>query len=336
MKRFGFLFLCFIVCMTPTSGHAEATETAKLYQDTETLLVNNQFDTLENQAVEYRKTNPRFPGGAEKLYVMYDALGATKEESSCGCGGYESPYTFDVKAVAIQKWITAQPQSLTARLAMAKLLISYAWAARGGGYSDTITEEMAKHYAERLQAAAAYVKGLDPKLDPQIFSIYIKLARGSQNARALMDAIYIEGTKTFPQYYHLYASRADILQEKWFGGPGELQEYTQSLLTSPGGEIGQIAYSIAAVRLFYQYKGSEVYSRTGLLWPKVRETFAVREKVYGLDNADWNVLLAFSVDANDQASAHEILPHVGTNWDKGVWHDKATFDSAVAWASWQP
>jgi hypothetical protein len=189
-------------------------------------------------------------------------------------------------------------------------------------------------YGERLTAAAAYIKGIDPKSDPQIYGILTTLARASSSPRPALDAIYAAVTKEYPRWFISYGNRADILQQKWFGQPGELASYTQSLLlSSPGGEDGEIAYSYLAQRLVGQYKRDEIFEATGLTWPLVKEAYAVREKRYGMNNSNWNVLLEMAVSARDITYAKTALRHIGNDWDASVWKQKQYFDSVVAWAN---
>ena len=136
-----------------------------------------------------------------------------------------------------------------------------------------------------------------------------------------MDAVDDAATKSFPRYFHFYADRAELLQQ-WLGDAGELENYTQSLLDNPAGEDGQIAYTYAASRLSFQYSREDIFAKTGLVWSQVKNAYATRQKLYGLNNHDWNVFLELAVSGNDKPAAIEALSHIGNDWDKAVWRDK--------------
>jgi hypothetical protein len=134
---------------------------------------------------------------------------------------------------------------------------------------------------------------------------------------------------TIPDFFHFYADRANMLQEKWFGRPGELARYTQSLLSSPGREDGQIAYTYVAGRLSAQYTRENIFEKTGLIWPLLDDAYLTRDRLYGLRSTDLNIWLNYAIAANDIAVAAELVARIGGDWDRSVWGSKDAFDAAV-------
>ena len=329
---FGLIFICLIsfFCIAPPSARAEPDVIQAFYRQVEPMLMARRFVELDAMADDFRKSDARFLGGDQKLRHFYYGLGSI-EGQTCGCGGYESSISFEQKEPLVRQWLAKRPQSIAAHIVMARMLTNYAWRARGHGYADTVTDDQEKNYEDRLAQAAVYVKGMNPKDDPQIYGIYTTLARASANARPTLDSIYTDVTKQFPRWFISYSNRADILQQKWFGQPGELAAYTQSLLLSPGGEEGKIAYSYVADRLVGQYRWEELFTVTGLKWPLVKEAYAIREKKYGMNNNNWNILLSLAVAGRDMPTAKIAVQHIGNDWDTEVWKDKRYFDQTVAW-----
>ncbi|MFZ6753910.1 hypothetical protein ACO0KY_11115 [Undibacterium sp. Dicai25W] len=289
-----------------------------------------RFIELDAMADNFRKSDARFPGGDQKLRHFYYGLGSIEGET-CGCGGYETLVSFEQKELLVREWLVKKPQSIAAHIVMAKMLINYAWRARGHGYANTVTYNQEKIYKDKLTQAGILMKSLNPKDDPQIYGIYTTIARASSNPRPKLDSIYAEVTKQYPSLFISYSNRADILQEKWFGQPGELSAYIQSLLSSPGGENGKIAYSYVADRLIGQYSWQELYTVTGLTWPLVKEAYATREKKYGMNNNNWNILLSLAVAGRDIPVAKMAIQHIGDDWDSDVWREKKYFTQTVAW-----
>ncbi len=127
------LFAC--LCIAPSSSHAEPDAIQAYYNQIEPLLMSERFDVLDSMAGKLRQTDERFPGGDQKLFHFYNGLALIKEQT-CMCGGYQSSIPFASKEPILKKWLARKPQSLAARITMARMLINYAWVARGVGYAS--------------------------------------------------------------------------------------------------------------------------------------------------------------------------------------------------------
>jgi hypothetical protein len=71
----------------------------------------------------------------------------------------------------------------------------------------------------------------------------------------------------------------------------------------------------------------------GLSWPLIRSGYAVRERLYGLRNRDWNALLNLALAGVDRETAKTALAKIGENWDPVVWKERSYFDYAAEWSS---
>ena len=103
------------------------------------------------------------------------------------------------------------------------------------------------------------------------------------------------------------------------------------LLQDPGGDVGRMAYSFIAIQQFGRYRRPEFYEKIGLKWAHVKAGFELREKRYGLSNADWNLLLYFAGAALDRATGRRAAEHIGDDWASWLWREKKVFDGNVAW-----
>lgn len=292
------------------------------------MLQAGRFQALEAMAAELRRSDARFVGGNAKLAYFYRALGSFAGKPFAD---YESAQSFDDKRRQFKSWLKKMPNSSTARIGMAELWRARAWRERGTAYADEVRPEQWQHFNEALDNAAFYLIGVDPDTDPEVYELQIDLAKGRGAPRDSLDALYAAAVRRFPTYYYFYLQRARILEPKWFGQEGELADYVRSVLQSPGGEDGQVAYSYVAFALLRDYRPAELFTTTGLSWPAVEAAYAVREKRYGLRSMDWNALCRLAVTAGDLNAAKNALRHVGDDWDKEVWSNKQYFDSVVAW-----
>jgi hypothetical protein len=321
--------ICLLYSLVPIP--ASATEQKSSEENAESLLMAGKFDELESIAASERNPDIRFPGGTSKIRAFYGSAGAIKDD--CECVVQKDPYTFEQKHRAVEQWLTAQPNSMTARVILVQLFINYAWGGRGHGYANTVTADQWKLYGERMQQAASFLKGLDPSKDPFIYEELESVAKGLGAPRETHDAIFNEAIHNFPRYYHFYAGRAENMEEKWFGRRGELASYTQSLFSSPGGEDGQVAYTFAIRRIMTEFDRQELFEKAGVVWNLLKDSYSVREKRYGLSSSEWNALLYLSAAANDRESARKAAEHIGNDMDIELWKDPAYFAQMVAWAT---
>lgn len=332
MGRLG-LCLTGLIIIWSAVCHSEEAEIVNFNQQLESVLAAKRFNDLEIMANDFRQKDSRFRGGNAKIYHFYRALGGVSTYVSLG-GERNSP--FYKKQQLIGMWVSNQPSSLTARLAMAQLWLGYAFHWRGDRYADQVTDKQWKLFREGLDKAASYLTDIDPDKDPHAYLVLMELAKGKQYPRPALDAMYEAAVKRYPMYFHYYSLRANDLQKRWYGRDGELSDYLQSVLKVPGGDDGKVAYSYISYSLMQLYPGEELYKRTGLTWPQVKVAYATRERRYGLRIKDWNALCYLAMAGNDRKAAMEALKHVGGDWSPQIWEEKKYFDAAVAWAQAKP
>lgn len=190
---------------------------------------------------------------------------------------------------------------------MAQLWISYALLGRGVAYADDTSDEQWKRYFGRLRAALEYVHGFDPRHD--LFAYYerMSLIEVLPPSRQTLDAAYTAGVSTDPTYFPLYERKAWMLQEKWYGQPGELAQFTQSLLHAPGGETGEIAYATVASEFYKVFAGYHAYQKVGVSWPVLKSAYELKERRYGLSQQDWDAMMGYSGIAADVDFASEQI-----------------------------
>src|SRR6202035_1748768 len=97
------------------------------------MLKHEEFDKLDCVANQVRSSKERFPGGAWKIHELY--------------AGLYDPIQYPVRHATqedwsnllqkLKQWKTTRPKSITARVALARAYIRYAYDARGQGYADT-------------------------------------------------------------------------------------------------------------------------------------------------------------------------------------------------------
>src|SRR5579875_2230264 len=116
-----------VSAVPPPAAQAEEADPSEIswHQAIEAKLVEEQFDELDRIADHLRRDKVRLPGGDWKLRKFYEAL--------------DAPQLTDTDSVAhiahLEHWMTARPESITARIALATSLDRWAWVARGNGFA---------------------------------------------------------------------------------------------------------------------------------------------------------------------------------------------------------
>lgn len=344
MKRLGLLIVGAIsfAASLGSAGAADA-EIQQFYSQTQAQLAAQDFDALEAQSDELRRDDKRFAGGVSGVLLFYRALSGQSPEGN----HWRDPFrlwdgdaAFDKQRELLEAWHVAKPGSIAPQIALALLWRGYAWQARGSTYSHKVPAEQWPIFEERIAKQDEALRKAIPAgpakrdavaTDPGAYMVLLSLARDQSWTRNRLDLLYREAIGKHPTSFHLYIQRAEALEPRWFGAEGELNEYADSLLQDPGGDVGRMAYSFIAIQQYARYGRREFYEKTGLKWADVKAGFELREKRYGLSNADWNLLLYFAGAGLDRATGRRAAEQIGDDWASWLWREKKVFDSNVAW-----
>ena len=270
-------------------------------------LTREDFGILEATAARGRSLENRFPGSKTELQVFYQSF----VKDSCGQRYVGLTEEVGKARIALaQRWREEMPDSLTAKVASARLWQQYAWVGRGGGFANEVSPAEWETFSDRLKQSADLMRTVDPDRDPEAYLLLLNLSRDFSLPLPQIDAIFQRAHQRFPTYLAYYADYASLLLPEWFGQPGDLADYMKSLLGDPGGDLGAIAYARAAERLAWDMGSSTIYRDAGMTWDDVRHGFALRESRDGLDKSGWITLCYYAVMAGDRDAARAAYSHV--------------------------
>jgi hypothetical protein len=338
-KRSLIIWLSLIIAGVSSANASAATfprgtPVAEFCESVESKLLKRQFEALDGLESELRDPDIRLIGGNSQLYEFYGALGGFATQGLFSCN---SRVSFDEKRELLEEWIAAKPKSLGAHIALGQLWWNAAYKERGEGYAITVGFfQWISEYSDLYKAQSA-LANIDIRADPHGYYLSMEIAQGEfawfTNERATLDALYSEAVRAYPLYFHFYSQRAEILQVRWYGQPGELNAYEESLARLPGGDAGLVAYSFIAYKLMQNTERSILLKTNGLSWPLIQSGYAVREHLYGMRNRDWNALLNLALAGVDREAAKAAVAQIGDNWDPVVWKERRYFDYAVGWSN---
>lgn len=289
------------------------------------LLLRENFAELDKMADAVRSSKARFPGGGWKLSRFYEAV------NNGDAGGYETDADWQSHLALLQRWTAARPQSITARLALADAYLRYAWAARGGGSANTVTDQGWRLFQERTKQAAKVLADAAalPSKCPHLYELAQEVALASGADMSQQRAIFEKAIEFEPLYFAYYQRYATALLPKWGGEPGETEAFAEESYRRVGGKQGAHIYFEIASNLCGRCGD---FSADGFSWQKLQEGFAALEELYGLSLLKLNRFAFLAATYSDRAVAAKAFLRIGPNWDYTVWGTRARFELQRNWA----
>lgn len=120
------------------------------------------------------------------------------------------------------------PKSAKAQYLYGVYLIRKAWDARGGGYSDTVTQSGWQDFSAHLADAKDTLQRAI-ELDPTMADAYAELLivyKGQSNKRAAEQLIE-EASQRFPTHIEVHNNMVTLLDTRWLGAEGEALEFAR-------------------------------------------------------------------------------------------------------------
>ena len=109
------------------------------------LVQRAKYEQLESRADAYRTSKARFTNSMWKLRGFYSAFLEFPSDRD------DIHWTQFIQS--IENWVKQNPESVTAKIALALAYRGYAWKARGGGWATTVTPQGDRLVQERLALA---------------------------------------------------------------------------------------------------------------------------------------------------------------------------------------
>jgi hypothetical protein len=284
------------------------------------MLLRGNYDEIDRLAEKLRSEKTRLPGGVWKLLHLYEGLRAPDRSHP------------EDQIARLNAWIAARPQSITPRVALAEVYLKYAWAARGSGLADTVTDDGWRLFAER---AAKAKKVLDDSTNltpmcPEWFSKMQTVALAQDWDAERTAALFEQAIKFEPDYIYFYNAYTHYLLPKWDGKPGDDAAFAKKSADAVGGPKGDFLYFHIGMAVLATNNGK--VDTEDMDWGRLQRGYQALIGLYGVTNFDTNQLAMFAWRFHDRAVASEAFAQIGDKWSKGVWKKRDRFDKARAWA----
>jgi hypothetical protein len=295
------------------------------------MLKDGKFAELDCVADRARSGKERFSGGAWKIHELY--------------GGLYEPVQYPVKHATqddwnnllqrLEAWVTARPKSITARVALARAYLMYAYDARGHGFANTVSDSGWKLFENRTTQAKQILDEAST-LPTKCPEWYVDMLLVAQNQSWDMDrarALFDEAFKFEPGYYYNARVLAAYLLPKWSGEEGATEKFTQEVADRVGGDQGDALYfEVASANYVICGCGDD----PKMSWERIEKGFEASEKLYGVSMLNLNRIayLATHVGRTDPIVADKVLGRIGEQWDEETWETQENFENVKKWAAY--
>ncbi|HXB59051.1 MAG TPA: DUF4034 domain-containing protein [Candidatus Acidoferrales bacterium] len=304
---------------------ADQEESAAISNRVITCFEDRDFDKLDDYASNLRTSKVSWATGHWKLGNFYCSF----------CPADTAPDSeWKNRLAGLDAWVAAKPDSITARVALANFLIQYAWAARGSGWGDTVTDEGWRLFNERLNQAEEVLDdaGKLKEKCPVYWSMRMTVALGLNYNKDQFDEIFKQATNATPNYQAYYFHRAVYLLPRWNGSPGEWEADLAKEADQVGGDQGDELYA-RVVWCMHQCVGfKNIFKENNLDWPRVDRGFDIIEKQYPASLAAKNEHAHLAVLSGNRQAAVACLTRMAGKVDLSIWYSEADFIRQLSWA----
>ena len=211
-------------------GQPSSSKTSDL---TKSLLVKDKFDELDHLGDQLVSTPSSTANGLWELDLMMNTLDGGRSSD-------ESRYRQNV--FDLTHWLSKNPHSAHARVALAQCHIYNAWQARYRETGDSM--ENSKQFYERIKKAREVLKA-DPGIlqkTPVAYVAFARLAVADGDRLAYMK--YLNECRTkWPTYYCLDDWGVRFALPHFFGKPGDAEKYIIARSNAISGKQGDEEYA---------------------------------------------------------------------------------------------
>ena len=283
------------------------------------LLKQEKFAELDCLADAARTGKTRFSGGAWKLRNIYIGLHSPRP-------GHPTQEDWSQHLDLIERWSSHNPQSITARIALAESYTRYAWDARGGGYSDSVSDSGWKLFGERMAKAKEILDNASTlsRKCPDWYVGMQLVAQGQGWDLPKATALFEKAVAFEPDYQYYYRVYAEYLQPKWSGKEGDPAHFAEAAADRIGGDNGELLYFLISEGILC---GCQEQEFGHFSWPRLQKGFAALEKKYGTSLISVNAFALMASKSGDFEAAKPAFDRMGDNWNKDLWVTEAFFKS---------
>lgn len=323
-SRWAHLFALVSIALPLVAHRAYADETtvrAQLKTEAAQLLEQGDIASYDRRATELRRTGERTPAGIWKLSLFY------KGPDNWPAPQANAPIWTQIET-ATGAYLREHPDSPSAVIAHARMLVSHAWAYRGDGWGRDLSNSQRNGFSTFLERAREV---LDEHRevgggDPEWYSLRIQVMNGQSTDKSTIMKLAQEALDHEPTYQPIDYVAANALLPKWGGSAEEVQRFVKLAVSKSAADQGTQAYA----RIMFNIARADpspaaALAQVGVQWPALRSSLREISSAYP-DPWNLNTERAMACLLGTQADFNAAAPRAALAPRSVAW-----FDSLMSW-----
>ena len=304
---------------------AESKEMNDRKAQAKTLINAKNYNQIDDFAAKLRSSKETYANGLWKLADIYAGLVPSDNAPDNEWGN---------RIADLQAWVAAKPESITARVSLANVLVNYAWQARGSGYANTVTDQGDQLFGKRLNQAMEILNQAENLKEscPHYWPVKMRAALGLGMDRDNFNSIFSQAITNASNYASSYLQRAIYLMPRWNGGEGEMEGDLEKLADQKGGDDGDMLYAQVVWGIHSRASSDNIFKENHFSWPRVDRGFAVIEKRFPDSLAAKGERAYLAAYAGDTEKTREYLKETQGQADLAIWYYKNEYIRVANWA----
>jgi hypothetical protein len=308
-----------LVLASPRVNADEMTVRAELKSEAARLLEQGDLATYDQRATELRRTGERTPAGIWKLSLFY------KGPSNWPAPQADAPIWTKIEA-ATEAYLREHPDSPSAIIVHARMLVSRAWTYRGSGWGRDLSDSQRNGfntYLERAREVLDRHREVGSR-DPEWYSLRIEVMNGLNADKATILALAREALDHESTYQPIDYVAANALLPKWGGSTEDLQQFVTLAVAKSSAAQGNQAYA----RIMFNIARADpepvtALTQAGVQWPVLKASLEEISVAYP-DPWNLNAERAMACLMGTRADYDAVLPRVSPNLKSVAWFDKVS------------
>ena len=310
---------------SPWVNADEMTVRTDLKSESARLLEQRDMAAYDQRAAELRRTRELTPAGIWKLSLFY------KGPDNWPAAQPEAPIWTQIEAAA-DAYLREHPDSPSAIVACARLLVSHAWTYRGSGWGRDLSDAQRNGFDTFLERARAVLDQHRDvgSSDPEWYSLRLQVMNGQGVDKATILALAREALDREPTYQPIDYVAANALLPKWGGSAQQLQQFVALAIAKSSAAEGTQAYA----RIMFNIARADpepiaALAQVGVQWPVLQASLHEIAVAYP-DPWNLNAERAMACLVGTQTDYNAVLPRVSAGFISVAW-----FDSLRSWPECQ-
>lgn len=324
IKRISAYSFSVLLALVLGATAAVADETAirsELKLEAARLLEQGDIAGYDQRATELRRTKQKTPAGIWELSLFY------KGPDNWPAKQPLAPIWARIEAQT-EAYLQQHPDSPSAVVAHARILVTHAWVYRGGDWGRNLSSAQRDGFASYLERARSVLDGHREvgSRDPEWYSLRIQVMNGQDADRESILALAGRALDLEPTYQPVAYVTSNALLPKWGGSVQSLNRFVALAIEKSSGEQGHQAYA----RIMFNIARGDAKPWAALhdlrvQWPVLRSSLDEIARAYP-DPWNWNATRAMACLMGSQADFDAALSRSTPDPVSVAW-----FDSASTW-----